>query len=192
MKRFGLIVSITFLGIVGVAMWVADYHPEIVGGYQANARTPLFSGFITLGSFLLTLKTTILQRLKDGFDSKEHEDAYLYNIENGGSGAYYESLANMSVALSWAVFFSLGTSACQMTIGFVNSTWAFGVCAAMPASTLIWITFLWREISIAHRGWIKKIEEDKITTLHKTQGAPAAQGASLVKKGKQVKGKQPS
>lgn len=168
MKRFIQCLGGVYLVLLAGAYILACYIPAIVQGYQLNARTPLFSGFITLGSFLLTLKTTILQRLKEGFDSIEHEKAFLYHRDNGGKKGYYESLANMSTALSMAVFFALTSSALQMTAGFIQQRWAFAICAATPAATLILIIFLWREISLAHKNWIRKIEEDKETYLKTT------------------------
>jgi hypothetical protein len=167
MKRFYWILGLLYLLLFVAAFASAHYRPEVVTVYQTNARTPLFSGFITLGSFLLTLKTTILQRLKDGFDSQQHEKAYLYHVENGGKQGYYESLANMSTALSLAVFFALGSSMFQMTFGFINKAWAFALCVATPIGTLLVITYLWREITLAHQGWISKIEEDKAADLKK-------------------------
>lgn len=169
MRRFFQLLFLLWLALAVLTWWLACRFPEIIEGYQKNARTPIFSGFITLGSFLLTLKTTILQRLKDGFDSEEHKKAYLYHRQTGGVGGYYDSLSNMSVALSWSVAFSLMSSAIQLTLGFVSHPIAFSLCASLPLSTLGIILFLWREISISHRSWIKKIEEDKQKDLNKSQ-----------------------
>lgn len=166
MKWFFIAIGSLFAVLFACAWLIAADYPCIIDGYQDKARTPIFSAFITLGSFLLTLKTAILQRLKDGFDSKAHEEAYLYRCETTSEpGRYYESLGNMSVALSSAVFFSLLSAACQMTFGFVKNDWAFALCAAMPTTTLLMILYLWREISLAHKNWITKIEEDKKATL---------------------------
>lgn len=168
MRWFFIIIGGVFLILFSCAFLATQESTCIITGYQEKARTPIFSAFITLGSFLLTLKTAILQRLKDGFDSKSHEDAYLYHCDSGGEpGKYYESLDNMSTALSSAVFFSLLSAACQMTFGFSAKPWAFALCAATPTTTLLVILFLWYEISQAHKKWITKIEEDKKTALFK-------------------------
>lgn len=70
-------VVLTWLGafaaafLLGLFFWdhLADFHKE-VRGY-------LFSGFLTLGSFLLTTKTFVITRLQDGlFHTPEYDDLH--------------------------------------------------------------------------------------------------------------------
>lgn len=158
----GFFLSLACVAVFATAgfLWLAQSHPEIIDGYQKNARTPLFAAFITLGSFLLTLKTTVLQRLKEGFDSDKHKKNYILLKAAGNRGKYYGSLHNMSVAIAACVFSSLITSAIQMTVGFITHPLAFAFCASSATTTLGLVLYLWREITANHRLWLTKIEDE--------------------------------
>lgn len=161
MKAYFITILIAGLIIYGTAYHFANQYASIITTYQDKARTPLFSAFVTVGSFLLTLKTTVLQRLKDGFDSQAHKQAYESYQRKGGKESYYSSLCNMSTAIACCVFSSLLTSAVQMTLGFISDPWAFGLCVAAPSVSLFQILILWFEITKAHQLWLQKIEEDR-------------------------------
>lgn len=160
MKLLFSIVAVSFLLCFLFACWAAHRCACVIDVYSANARTPLFTGFITMASFLLTLKSTILQRLKDGFDSAKHQEAYRIAKEHGVEGRYYESLSNMSSALSITVFMALVASCSQLTLGFIRSAFTFAFCVSLPFVTLVLLIHLWRQISLAHNKWIDKIEDE--------------------------------
>ena len=169
MKFFYWCLALAWLALFGLATFVALKDPCVIESYEKNARTPIFTAFVTLGSFLLTLKTTILQRLKDGFDCEEHKENYLYASANGGKDGYYHSLCNMSQALALTVVLALLSSACQMTLGFLATPITFGICASLPMATLGVLLFLWWQITGAHQLWLKSIEEKKQQELKKEQ-----------------------
>lgn len=167
MRWLFLTIILTALLLAYVFYRLADTYPAIIDAYQKNGRTGVFTGFITLGSFLLALKSTMLQRLKEGFDSKEYKRIYEYHIANGGTGEYYESLKNISLALATCVPMALVSSAIQMTLGFSSHPVAFAVCAAIPTVTLLLVLFMWHQITKAHGYWLDKIEDDKQAELLK-------------------------
>lgn len=167
MKRFFVTLAIAFSALLGIAYLASGRWPEIVESYEKNARGSLFTAFLTLGSFLLTLKSTILQRLKDGFDCRDHEEKYLYFVMSGQNGRYYESLANMSVAISTCVAMALISSLLQLTLGFAGTRTSFSFCAAFPLTTLLLVFYLWIQIALAHGMWLKAIEEKRQDELIK-------------------------
>jgi len=165
MRKFFAILFGIFICLIVAFGWIAYIHPQIIDLYQKNARTPIFSACITLGSFLLTLKTAILQRLKEGFDCPQHEEAYLSYVRDHGDSPYYASLNNMSVALSSCVAVSLVSAIAQMSFGFSEQFWAFAICAAFPSLNIGLLLYLWLQIAIAHNLWIQGIESQKQADL---------------------------
>lgn len=143
-----------------------------VEGYKSGARTPLFTAFLTLGSFLLTLKTSILQRLREGYDTKDHEEIYRYHVREEMRSAalsgrapnpkkYYQGLHDLSVALSLGMTTTIISSLLQVTLGFVGEAWSTAICvgmAAFAAVTVLYMTFM---IFLAHKQWIEIIEKAK-------------------------------
>src|SRR5262245_5570354 len=135
MSRFFAILLISLLVLVGGATAAltssAPTGPEgnlWITAYASFARTPLFSGFLTLGSFLLTLKTAILQRLKDAYDSSEYQTLYLRLRVTCPKAKYYGSLERLSIALATNIGLSFLTAVLQLTLGFTKFPIAIGTC----------------------------------------------------------------
>ncbi len=133
---------------------------ECIDLYQRNARTPIFSGFITMGSFLLALKTNILGRLKDTYDTDEYKLIYRARLEGTKNSQFrfYETLERLSRSLGWNIYFCLFTALCQMTLGFLFKPWAFAVCAGLAASCLLFLLTLTYYLLSAHKEWFDTIE----------------------------------
>jgi hypothetical protein len=134
---------------------------EGVSIYMGNARIPMFTAFLTLGSFLLTLQTAIIQRLKDAYDNEDYKNRYLNLVHQGDDEPYYGSLNRLSKALSLNVILALCASGAQMTLGFVQSVWSTSICVALGATALILVIFLTAQMMMAHNEWFVKIEKEK-------------------------------
>jgi hypothetical protein len=132
-----------------------------VKSYFDLARVPLFSGFLTLGSFMLTLQTAILQRLKEAYDSPNYLKKYLALKEEDPKAGYYDSLGRLSLALSFGILSAFTTAVLQMTIGFVKTEWACAICIGAAVTTLSVVSYLTIQILMAHREWFTKIEQLK-------------------------------
>ncbi len=135
--------------------------------YQDYARTPLFTAFITLGSFLLTLKTTILQRLREAYETDDYRDRYLRLRETLPKARYYGSLERLSLALATNVGFALTTSLLQMSFGFVRAAWSVAICIGFAVVSLFLVLFLTVQMFLAHREWFDKIEKEQQDKLPK-------------------------
>jgi hypothetical protein len=135
--------------------------------YGTSIRTPTFSALLTLGSFLLTLKTAILQRLKESFDTKEEARLYIRHLKKDPHRRYYASLENMSVALSASIFAAFLSALLQLTLGFVCHPFAVAVSLASAVTTFALVIYLWWEIAKTHRKWLSKIEAERQVELHK-------------------------
>jgi hypothetical protein len=140
-------------GDAGVNTWVKAYFDF--------ARVPLFSGFLTVGSFMVTLQTAILQRLKDAYDNPKYLERYICLKAYNPKARYYGSLERLSLALSFCIVSAFLTAMFQMTFGFIKIPWASALSVSAAAVSLSLVGFLTIQILIAHREWFSKIEEDK-------------------------------
>jgi len=161
------LVTLAWLWALYGASWMGSSWDECIKLYQSNARTPLFSGFITMGSFLLALKTNILSRLKENYDSPEYRMNYRATREQPGNShaKYYDTLEKLSKALGWNIYYCLITAMSQMTLGFVFMPWAFGVCAGLAAGCLLFLVTLTYYLLSAHNEWFDTIEKQMQATL---------------------------
>lgn len=134
--------------------------------YRDGIRTPMFTGFLTVGSFLLTLKATILLRIKEIYDTPDYwGDWHTYQeqrrLNNKPPTGYYDPLRNLGHGLLANVLLALTTSVIQVTLGFVNAPWAVGICLGFAATTLGLLLFLWWQIAQNLNRWFSVIERER-------------------------------
>lgn len=131
--------------------------------YREGLRTPFFTGFLTLGTFILTLQATILLRIKEIYDHPSYADKW--NVLQGqreaqgqGGTGYYDPLRNLGIALLANVFFALVTSLLQVTVGFIDDPCAVGICLGFAATTFALLLMLWWQIASNLYRWFSEIE----------------------------------
>ncbi|WP_076921207.1 hypothetical protein [Pseudoalteromonas sp. SK20] len=167
-------VSSLFIIAIYVASIYFNLDPDkIVKFYQVNIRGSLFAGFLTLGGFLLSLKTFIIVKLKENvYDHDEYEKRFKQQSKLNSKLVFYAPLKNLSNFLFWTVVSCIGAAITQLTLGLFNSfytaliaifTAIFAVCALMYSLYLIklclndWFEFL----DIARTVKQKKEEEEE-------------------------------
>lgn len=156
-----LIGALVGSGIVaGIAYWIAwrslctAQEPltcvlmsRITTFYAASLRGYLFTGFLTLGGFLLSLKTFIVVNMKkEVFDSNEYFERWRQRFNlNGAIGSLYQPLNELSSWLHYAILSCVLTSVSQFTIGLFENLVATIFCmwAAVFSIGLLLIC-LWR------------------------------------------------
>ncbi len=116
--------------------------------YGERLRGSLFAGFLTLGGFLLSLKTFIVVNMKkEVFDT----DDYLKNWElqkkldkRGVMSNRFEPLRYLSQTLFLAIASCVCTAILQLTLGLAETWWAAAVCLwACAVSTIFLGSSLW-------------------------------------------------
>lgn len=154
---FGLALAIRAGGWAGGEwIWIKTYREVL--------RIPLFSAFLTVGSFLLTLQATILLRIKEIYDDEEYEtDWKNFQMQEEAEGrivksGYYDPLRNLGIALLANVLLSLCSAVLQVTLGFIPAPWAVGMCLGFAAVTLGLLLFLWWQIAVNLVRWFAAIE----------------------------------
>lgn len=155
-------------------LWAACEFSILAGGpsrdtfieeYQKFARTPLFSGFFTMGSFLVALKTNILARIKETYDTQEQLILYQSEKADNPHARYYEGLFNLGNALGINIISCLISALCQFTLGFWSNSISFAICTGVSISTFLLLLHLTVILMQAHRDWFIKIEKDAQTSI---------------------------
>ncbi|WP_455865013.1 hypothetical protein [Pantoea agglomerans] len=103
--------------------------------YESKIRGYLFSGFISVGSLLLSLHTFVIVNLKDKlYDSDSYKSTYIEfkkRTERKFHEAqiepldYYAPLNTLSIFLNTSIWLSILTAILQFSLGFIQS----GICA---------------------------------------------------------------
>lgn len=160
MKKMIAVSILAALAVLALVIFVTSDSARAIGFYDEKIRASLFSGFLTVGSFLLSLKVFIVVKFKENvFDS----DSYKKRLEDrrkiNPKISHYGPVRNLSQVLFIAIASSLAASASQITIGLIPQWWALLICvglAAFAGMMLIQVLFL---IRIILKDWLDHMEE---------------------------------
>ncbi|MGM0825371.1 MAG: hypothetical protein ACQEUY_11680 [Pseudomonadota bacterium] len=134
-----LIVSLVCLYLV--SNLYAGCAEDFVIFYGDKLRGFLFSGFLTVGSFLLSLKTFVVVNLKDKlFDSDSYIKKYraMNALSDEGEIDYkvlYKPLANLTGFLFFSILFSILTAVAQFSLGLLQNFYYVIFCVWMAVFT---------------------------------------------------------
>lgn len=129
--------------------------------FAKNMRGSLFAGFLTLGSFLLTLKTGIVIKIKEGlYDSTAYKKRLIEQRQINKQLSAYGPLRRLSRLLSWSVFSALISAAFQLTIGLIPHWIAATLCLAIAvfAMSILLSSFFLIQINLS--DWFNLMEEN--------------------------------
>jgi len=89
--------------------------------YAKNMRGSLFTGFLTVGSFLLSLKAFIVVKLKENiFDSEGYKDKLRDRRKLNPSLTLYGPLKRLSLLIFLSIASAISASISQLTVGLVE------------------------------------------------------------------------
>lgn len=122
---------------------ISDFGPF----YSKNLRGSLFTGFLTLGGFLLSLKTFIVVNMKkEVFDTDDYkaewEEQKKLDTANK-MGQRFEPLRYLSTTLFLSIASCVITSVLQLTLGLSDTFWAAIICLW---TALVSVLFLLRSL----------------------------------------------
>jgi hypothetical protein len=116
--------------------------------YAISLRGSLFAGFLTLGGFLMSLKTFIIVNMKkEVYDSAAYTKRFDALKLTKPSLCRYEPLQALSNVLFVTILACLSTSVMQLTVGLVENFYASLLCLMFAASSialLAWTLYLIR------------------------------------------------
>lgn len=113
--------------------------------YAKNIRASLFTGFLTVGSFLLSLKVFIVVKFKENiFDSQSYKERLQDRRKLDPNLSHYGPVKRLSRLLFVSIISALAASAIQLSVGLIPYWQAslFCVFAAVFAGSMLLCT-LW-------------------------------------------------
>lgn len=154
------------LAVFAIVLAVCYYYNsnmmdvELFDFYEENLRGSLFAGFLTLGSFLLSLKTGIVIKIKEGvYDKAEYQSEVQSRPTSKKILSVYGPLKRLSRALAWSVGLSIVTASLQLTLGLYPVWWAAAVCLASAAAAIAFLLCSFILIQIALSDWFTWLEK---------------------------------
>lgn len=159
MMRFMLVALLFALGVVAVVYFFSFDIVASTAYFGEKIRPSLFTGLLTIGSFLLSLKVFIVVKFKETvFDSKEYKERLLELRKIDPSIQHYAQVRNLSSVLFLSIASAIGASFSQLTIGLIACPLAMLFCvfiASFAGAMLLQTLFLIRKIL---REWLDHME----------------------------------
>jgi hypothetical protein len=147
------------LAAAGLVYFVSSDLCQIADFYAQNIRTSLFTGFLTVGSFLLSLKVFIVVKLKENiFDSATYKDKLTDRRELNPKLTHYGPLKRLSQLLFFSIVSAITASAVQLSIGLIPTWQATLFCvfvATFAGSMLVCTLWLIRQILDEWLGYLE-------------------------------------
>lgn len=129
--------------------------------YAKNVRGSLFTGFLTVGSFLLSLKTFIVIKLKENiFDSDSYKNK-LSNLKKiNPSLTLYGPLKRLSFLIFFSIASAIVASISQLTIGLIERWEATFFCVFVSVFALGMLISTLLLIKSTLDEWLDYLEDE--------------------------------
>ncbi|WP_147447060.1 hypothetical protein [Corallococcus sp. CA054B] len=162
MKRVFLVAAVIGLFVFAGVAALSHGKIDVSGVYRDSLRGSFFSGFLSVGGFLFSLKTFIVIKMKEGlYDSDEYRERHREKSKLGRRGVgLFDPLRNLSRLLFYSIVSSFSTAVAQVTVGLVPGWGAVGLCLSMVACTLCLLFFSLREIKGNLDTWFDCLEAE--------------------------------
>lgn len=159
--KIRLLISIIIAAffIISIELYVEDLN-LISDFYAKNIRGSLFTGFLTMGSFLLSLKTFIVVKLKENiFDSRQYREKLEENKKLNPNLTLYGPVKRLSQLIFISIISAIGTSILQLTLGLIPKWPATLICLFFAAFTLSMLITTLLLIKNILDVWLDRAEE---------------------------------
>tara|TARA_R110001599_G_scaffold353510_1_gene593401 strand:- start:19827 stop:20372 length:546 start_codon:yes stop_codon:yes gene_type:complete len=143
-----LLFSILSIFLIDILL---DEKITLVNTYNNGIRNSMFGGLLSVGGFLLSLKTFIVIKLKESvYDSTSYQDIVAKNRKLNPAINHYQPLQNLSDFLFWAVLSAIVASVIQLTVGLSSNYYMilFAIFSSIFAVTILIITLLLIKFSL--------------------------------------------
>jgi len=163
MLFLALLFVLIFLVFTGTLIYFSHYYDfDLYSFYSSKMQVPLFTAFLTLGSFLLTLKTFILIKLKEGvYDQPYYRDTIKKQRAVTPDISFYGPLTRLGTFLMFSVLGALLTSFFQFSFGFIRCNYIAAIGISLAFTTIITVIIAWWQIRINLLYWFKAIEDEQ-------------------------------
>lgn len=144
---------------------------DIPDYYSKNIRASLFTGLLTVGSFLLSLQAFIVVKLKENvFDSPIYRERVASRKKLDPRITLYGPVKRLSSMLFLSTASAILASVCQLTFGLIQDWHATFICifaASFAISMLVAALLLIRS---ALRDWLDTLEDHNNLLSQQDQG----------------------
>jgi len=140
MRWAGIILITGFVGVGSYGFCRCVDGEKLVLLYEGELRRTLFLAYLTLGGFLLSLKTFMVVKLKEGlYESNDYRAQYSQRRALRSDASYYGTLRRFGDLLFGSILLCLVAALAQYTLGLVGRPWSSAACISLCFCALVWL-----------------------------------------------------
>lgn len=159
-----VIAIITVCAVFGIAKVFQMQADEIYRLYFSQLRSNFFTGFLTVGSFMLSLKTFIVVKLKESvFDSEAYRQIFAERAHRFAEPdkEYYLPLRNLSKLLFFTITSAVVTAVIHVTVGLFGGMVPFIICVFSVAFSFVMVLMSLYLIHGNIYDWLERSKDSK-------------------------------
>lgn len=141
--------------------------------YHREFRTALFLSSLTLGTFLFTMKTFIIQTMKkEVYDTIDYQDVIRYRRTQGQDITYYGSLRNFSRLILAAIITAILSALAQITLGYFETEAIAWICMISAGTSWLLVALVLFHVSAnlsKMLDYAERVAVDKPNSATKTE-----------------------
>jgi hypothetical protein len=138
------------LAATALVFFMSSDLNQVADFYAKNIRASLFTGFLTVGSFLLSLKVFIVVKFKENiFDSPAYKAKLEERRKLNAEITHYGPVKRLSRLLFFSIVSAIAASVAQLSVGLIATWQATLLCvfvATFAGTMLVCTLWLIREI----------------------------------------------
>ncbi|WP_036624666.1 hypothetical protein [Pantoea sp. AS-PWVM4] len=139
-----LLSVLALLGLIMLYKNSPELNSKFFEFHHKNLRGYLFSGFISVGSFLLSLHTFVIVNLKEKvFGTKEYRETFSHatgiDVDSIDEGELFKPLDNLSAFINTSIWLSITTAISQFTLGLSTNFYACLFCVWLAILTIFFM-----------------------------------------------------
>ena len=149
--------------------------------YAANLRGSLFSGFLTLGSFLVAVNTFLIVNLKkEVYDHATYKQRVHDAKQGNPSASFFGPLRRLAKLLLATIVLCLSTAVAQLTVGVLFTNWiSAAICIGLAGVSILLLAFVLWKVHQNLTDWFDFIETTAEKDYQQSKEiAPAHLGSS--------------
>lgn len=156
MKNVYIIIGSLHILIFALYFFFAPVANYINCVYTSNSlQVPIFSGLLTVGAFLLSMKTFIVFKLKDDLYDNPKYIEKVYNSSVTDDYDHYKGLKELSDFLSLSVLASIISAVFNITIGYIETNLSSSISLTFATCAIGLLLYSWWLVWFNLRSWLE-------------------------------------
>lgn len=144
MKKINIVSIIISIIFVVILIFLVQYGFILcLTSLYEKLKLPIFSSFVTIGSFLLSMMSFLIIKTKETiFDSEKYEQTFLKHKKFNEKLLKYDPIRRLANTTFWAIIICYLTSFTTITLGSIQNLYVIYFCIFINMFSFVFVLSL--------------------------------------------------